>query len=141
MSNRKWEWYLEGRPGHKRVVLPSGKLSWESVLSHNSRPGHWGEQRRVKEHDEGMVAMAVRSFRPPAPLTKAKVLIVMHWHGRHRRDPDNMGGLMKGVLDGLVSGGVLADDSFDVIREYGIGMAPTQQGESEFYHILVEDMS
>jgi Holliday junction resolvase RusA-like endonuclease len=35
---------------------------------------------------------------------------------RHRRDPDNYAGMMKGFIDGFVYAGLLTDDSFDVIQ-------------------------
>ena len=137
---RKWVYRIEGRPGHERKVTKAGNVVQERVLSLNARPGHWGVVRRVKEHDENMVQLATRHYKPEAPLAKANVRIILHWHGKHRRDPDNQGGLMKGVLDGLVKGGVLADDSFDVIQAYAISIVQTVPPEDEHYVIIVEEV-
>ena len=115
---RKWVYRIEGRPGHRAQSDGGGQRCPGAGCSRSTRrPGHWGVGRRVKEHDENMVQLATRHYKPEAPLVKANVRIILHWHGKHRRDPDNQGGLMKGVLDGLVKGGVLADDSFDEIQE------------------------
>lgn len=52
--------------------------------------------------------------KPPQALKKAAVKLVYHFPNAIRRDPDNYSGKM--ILDGLVSAGILADDSFNCIE-------------------------
>ncbi len=52
--------------------------------------------------------------KPPEPLTSAEVHIHYYFSDNRRRDPDNYSGKM--ILDGLVSTGIIVDDSFWNIR-------------------------
>lgn len=52
--------------------------------------------------------------RPQAPFSCAKVTVTYFFTDHRRRDPDNYSG--KFLLDGLVSAGILKDDSFQCIE-------------------------
>lgn len=61
-----------------------------------------------------MVYLLCRNDRPDKPYPKATVFLTYYFPDAIRRDPDNYAGKM--ILDGLVSGGVIVDDSFNCIR-------------------------
>ena len=52
--------------------------------------------------------------RPKIPIQKAVVTITYYFKTKARHDPDNYNG--KFIMDGLVQGGIIADDSFDCIE-------------------------
>lgn len=61
-------------------------------------------------------AMLVKSYcrpAPPHPIEHCRLTLLYHFKDRRRRDPDNFSGKM--LLDGLVSAGILVDDSFQCI--------------------------
>ena len=77
----------------------------------SGRENVW-EYRKEKQRWLGLVKAFCRP-KPQEPLPKA-VVTLRYFFGRHlRRDPDNYSGKM--ILDGLVAGGILKDDSFDCI--------------------------
>ena len=133
----RYSYRIEGRPGHRRKATPTGRIVWERVLTPNARV-HYMPRHEVKQHDQASVMVATRGNLPAAPLQAATVHVTLHWGGNRRRDPDNTTGLLKGVMDGLVSAGVLADDSFDVVQRLSVSIVPLQPGESDYYHVIVE---
>jgi crossover junction endodeoxyribonuclease RusA len=70
------------------------------------------EYRELKKEWLNTV-MAICRPRPKEPIKKAVVTITYFFKTRSRHDPDNYSG--KFILDGLVEGGILTDDSFDNI--------------------------
>jgi crossover junction endodeoxyribonuclease RusA len=52
----------------------------------------------------------------PTAMEKARVTATFHYPDRRRRDPDGAAASLKGVLDGLVAVGLLADDDFDHVE-------------------------
>lgn len=70
------------------------------------------EYRELKKQWLEMV-MTICRPRPTKPIKKAVVTITYFFKTKGRRDPDNFNG--KFILDGLVKGGILADDSFQCI--------------------------
>jgi Holliday junction resolvase RusA-like endonuclease len=54
------------------------------------------------------------------PLRRARIRLVVIAPDRRRRDPDNAIAAAKGVIDGIVDAGVLADDSFAVLAELSV---------------------
>lgn len=77
----------------------------------NSR--NFNEYRLKKQEWEWLVISAIKK-KPKKPYTKAMVSINYFFPDKRRRDPDNYSG--KFLLDGLVKGGVIADDSFSNIE-------------------------
>ncbi len=57
--------------------------------------------------------------KPPAPLRKAKLIIVRHSH--RMLDFDGLVGSLKPVADALVLAGVIADDSWNVLGAWEVG--------------------
>lgn len=105
------EMTLSGRPGYRRTVYGQ----WLAVLSGNSRSHHM-EKHRIKQRDDEAVYLLSLSLMPRCPMfTRPFVRFDLHMTGNPRRDFDNQVGLIKGLLDGLTRGGVIADDSMDVI--------------------------
>ncbi len=70
------------------------------------------EYQRVKKDWAGMIAALCRP-KPEKPLSGCAVRLIYYFPDKRRRDPDNYSGKM--ILDGLVSAGILKDDSFDTI--------------------------
>lgn len=64
---------------------------------------------------------AYEAVKGKAPrLTHARVELVIVTARRNRRDPDNAIAAAKPIIDGLVLAGILAEDSFAVVRHLGI---------------------
>ena len=98
-------------------------------------------QTKVKEHDEEMVMLVTRHYKPEAPLAKARVTAVMHWTGgNRRRDPGMVAEILKGSMDGLVKAGVLLDDSFNEIVEWRLSLVQCTPEECDFYVLIVEEV-
>jgi crossover junction endodeoxyribonuclease RusA len=68
------------------------------------------EYRELKKQWLDTVMMLCRP-KPQKPISKAEVTLTYFFKTKRRHDPDNYAG--KFILDGLVEGGILADDSFD----------------------------
>ena len=141
MTRTRWEYEFNGRPGYDRRLLLNGEFGWEMVLGGNTRK-HYMQKHETKQRDEGIVAQTVRWFRPEAPLTRARVMFVLHFTGNDvdANDLDNLHGLVKGALDGLVKGGVLRGDSKKYVKQLTVDVVPCVEGERDFYHITVEDL-
>jgi Holliday junction resolvase RusA-like endonuclease len=60
------------------------------------------------------IVMTVCRPRPKIPIQKSIVTITYFFKTKARHDPDNYSG--KFILDGLVQGGIIADDSFFCIE-------------------------
>lgn len=76
------------------------------------RQNHWEYRNLKKEWLE--LVMALCRPRPKKPIEKATVTLTYYFKDRRRRDPDNYSG--KFILDGLVQGGIIKDDSFSNIN-------------------------
>ena len=76
------------------------------------RKNAW-EYRELKKEWLNTV-MAMCRPRPKIPIAKAVVTITYYFKTKARHDPDNYNG--KFIMDGLVQGGIIADDSFDCIE-------------------------
>jgi Holliday junction resolvase RusA-like endonuclease len=98
------------RPGY--LLTSPGR--WKRVLSPNARV-HWRTRAECMAKDKERVCFKARAHRQSEPFTKATVSIELYVPRHYRRDADNTLAALKGVFDGLVAGGVIADDSMDVI--------------------------
>ena len=76
------------------------------------RENHW-EYRNQKKQWLETVMMLCRP-KPKKPIEKANVTLTYFFKDKRRRDPDNYSG--KFILDGLVEGKILKDDSFNNIN-------------------------
>lgn len=91
------------------------------------RNARWEYQEQKKTWAQ-LISFCCRP-RPQAPIAHAQVTITYFFTDRRRRDPDNYSG--KFLLDGLVSAGILKDDSFQCIElhlkaNFGCSKAQTQ---------------
>lgn len=75
------------------------------------RENTW-EYRKIKQEWKDIVAAYCRP-KPINPIAKCVVTITYYFPDRRRHDPDNYAG--KQLLDGLVTNGIIADDSFNCI--------------------------
>jgi len=114
------------RPGHQlvpsvdkrgNVIVKAGKLvtHWEPALHSNARV-HWRVAQEVKKKDHAAIDLAALESHSPRPRWKrAAVTVTLYVRTNGRRDDDGTYGTIKGVLDGLVHSGIIADDSKSVI--------------------------
>ena len=58
----------------------------------------------------------------PFPLHSAAIRVVIVSPTTVRRDPDNAIASVKPIIDGLVRAGILADDSFAVVRDLSVAV-------------------
>ena len=85
----------------------------------NSR-GHWS-QRAEQVAAWRLVAMQAAKAAAIPSLDVVFVELTMTPSDRRRRDPDNLAGALKPVLDGLVDAGVIPDDSYQHVA--GVALA------------------
>jgi hypothetical protein len=108
------------RPGHRKVMsspLKDGtpRYRWEPALHSNARV-HWRVAQEVKRKDHDRIEQAILEAHVPRPRWKrASVTVILYVRTNGRRDDDGSYGTIKGVLDGLVHSGIIADDSRAVI--------------------------
>lgn len=97
------------------IRIPDVPPSNNQFIGRNQRWNYQAEKKRWRT----LVALSIAQTKPmpkkPAtPITRAVVHLHYCFPDRRRRDPDNYAG--KFILDPLVSLGILADDSFDVVK-------------------------
>jgi hypothetical protein len=74
-------------------------------------------------------ALEVMELHPGTyPIHSAAVRVVIVAPTKARRDPDNALASIKGHLDGIVGAGLLADDSFAVIRSLTVALERGEPG-------------
>ena len=95
-----------------KIVIHDIPPSNNKFMGKSARGFHFTYQKKKQEW-EWLVKSAVGK-KPRKPIEKARVKITYYFPTRHRRDPYNYSG--KFLLDGLVSAGVLEDDSFSNIE-------------------------
>lgn len=78
---------------------------------------HW-KYRKAKEAQTAEMKYLAVNNHPPEPFAKAYIDVCLYFRDNRRRDLDNY--LPKGILDGLVLGGVLKDDSWQCIAQLAI---------------------
>lgn len=77
----------------------------------NKLMGHWGTRSKNKAKDRSQISMALKVYNVSKATGKRKVsIIVILPKGKRACDPD---ALHKSLLDGLVQGGGLVNDSKD----------------------------
>lgn len=77
-------------------------------LTANHR-GRWDTQKAAQQvrADVGMLAKGCRPLAPPVGIN-----VVLFQRTRRRRDPDNVAGIAKPIIDGIVDAEGIPDDSF-----------------------------
>lgn len=116
---------------HVRIEVPVLPLS-ENYL----RRKHWSvRNREAKSWRDNISIWAPRRGGPywdGAPIDPAVVTIIFQHPGSRKRDADNM---VKRVVDAVVWGGYLVDDSPDHVRELRLRV---QRGEPRTI-VLIEE--
>lgn len=92
---------------------PISPTKWRLVLAQNARV-HWRERHKVMVRDKEAVFWAAKAYRIEHPYEHATVSITLYVKVNRRRDAQILE-TCKGVLDGLVDAGIIADDSLDCI--------------------------
>jgi Holliday junction resolvase RusA-like endonuclease len=92
--------------------LPPASYSPNSRASWAEKRGKYGDNNRVLE-DVRMVVLEAGWDSEPMPA--ARVWVTFHLPTKRKLDHDNLTARMKPIFDALVTVGVLADDSIDVI--------------------------
>lgn len=93
-----------------------------------TRREHWAKRAaaaKLWKHDAFYAAIEAREVwrgRVRFPLASADVRLVIVSPTTVRRDPDNAVAAMKPLIDGLVQAGILADDSFAVVRNLTVAL-------------------
>ena len=77
---------------------------------------HYSKYARVKRANTNLVALECR-VQELKPIDKPVSILFAHYRKSKRKDPDNVaGGAQKMILDGLVTAGVLPDDTMKYIK-------------------------
>lgn len=101
--------FIRGLPGYTEKRRPA--------LNPNARV-HWSVKARVKRNDRERTYVAcLAAGMAGLELANAYVTVRLRFRTGTRRDSDNMTGLIKGVLDGLVDAKVIGDDAPRVIGD------------------------
>ena len=72
---------------------------------------------------------------------KGKVRITYTRYSTHVSDPDNVAASFKVVGDGLVSNGVLKDDSFDVITDFIVRWEKVKSKAKQRIEVEIQDIN
>lgn len=94
---------------------------------------HWRFRQKERVNWRMLVASKVGRMGPAVPLERARLRLTRH--STTRPDPDNLAMSFKAVVDGLVSCGVLRDDSSDVIGTPDYRWEKAKRGEG---HVTIE---
>ena len=100
------------------------RLTWDRPpLSLNDRQHHHVKAKAYAQAVED-ARWAIRRDRPR--VDSLPVAVGLHWRipDKRRRDPDNLAGTLKAVLDALVAESVLPDDGWQYVRRVSCEMHP-----------------
>ena len=84
-------------------------------LNPNKRLHHMQLYRAKRDAKDEAIARIIQQGRPRTPYEKAHITITWVAKDKRRRDPDNLFAAMKAYIDGLVAGGLIADDSAEAV--------------------------
>lgn len=91
-----------------RYIIPEVPPSNNRFIG---RTNKWEYQTQKKQWAQLIAYCCIP--KPIKPFEKSTVILTYHFADNRRRDPDNYSGKM--ILDGLVSAGIIKDDSFNCI--------------------------
>ena len=92
--------------------------------------GHWSDRADAVKAWRMVTKSAANRHGVPR-LGRVHVRLTMTPSDRRRRDPDNIAGVLKPVLDGLVDAGVLADDSAEYVASVTLVVERAEPGRGE----------
>ena len=92
----------------QQFVIPHELPALNQTIEAGKR--HWSKYSRLKrEYTELVACLARRQLRP---VLSGRVYLSFVWYCRNRkRDPDNIASAKKFIIDGLVTAGILPNDS------------------------------
>ena len=79
-----------------------------------------------------------RNQMPPEPLKKARIKIVRHFY--RTLDYDGLVGSLKPLVDGLVSAGVLIDDSWNVLGAWDVSQEFRPKSQGPLLTVVIEEI-
>lgn len=103
----RWETTIEGWVPDRRLLLNARNRT------------HWQVIRKIRDLAKETVANHVQAIglaNRVGKLSRAYVTILFEFPQRRRRDPDNLAGMVKPILDAIVQQGLLVDDDCDHIE-------------------------
>lgn len=105
-------------PATTSIELPDEQykltFDWKRPLLHANQTLHWGAEHKLKREARTAVAWRAKSRRIP-PLGRIHVELTWVVKDNHRRDSDNLGPLLKPMIDGLVDAKVVVDDRHELV--------------------------
>ena len=99
VAPRSWHWALDGHPPTNNQIL---RMDWRK------------RHRTLKPWKEQTILL-VRSERPRQPLAHASVVLTLAYLRKPFRDLDGAYACLKFLVDSLVQGGIIEDDSPEYI--------------------------
>lgn len=91
-----------------RIVLPDLP---PAAANPNANSHYFARSKVRRMQQEEMLAYVLEQGRPDNPIDQAHITITWRAKDKRNRDVDNLLSAMKGSIDGLVTAGVLVDDS------------------------------
>lgn len=113
-----------------KLTIPEIPPSNNKFMGRGSQKYQAFEYQKEKKKWEWLVRAAAKK-KPANPIEKAVVNITYYFPDKRRRDPDNYSG--KFILDGLISAGIIQDDSFTNIDLVLKGRVDKENPRTEIY--------
>ena len=104
-------WVQDALPVAQTLVIKD----WLPAPLSNGPHGHWSERARKLKAAQIMVWACGKQEGLQPIAGRARCTITLVFSVPRRRDTDNLYARVKGVVDGLVKGGWLQDDSTDYL--------------------------
>lgn len=93
----------------KQTLVIKGRLAGRNEAEKAART-HWTAGARLKREETEKVALSARA-QGLAPYRSKVEMTISFFEQNERRDADNVFGGIKYILDGLVAGGILENDT------------------------------
>jgi Holliday junction resolvase RusA-like endonuclease len=97
----------ESAPGPQRLTI----VGWLPEPLANGQHGHWSTRQKKLEAAQQRTWISARYWDWKPIVGRARVTVTLVFPQNRRRDTDNLYARVKGVVDGLVKGGWIVDDS------------------------------
>lgn len=96
---------------------------------------HWRNRQRHAADARLVVGQAVKATRGDTTFDVAHIAVTFRAPDRRRRDPDNLLGAVKPLIDGLVDGGLLPDDSAMQVARLCLQIVPSPDDPGWTVHV------
>ncbi len=94
------------------------EIPWLPAALNKKLSGHWRDRHRENNAWDVYIHTLVMGKKPKSPLKRASIRLVRHAY--RSLDFDGLVGSLKPVIDSLVTAGVLADDSWNVLGAWSV---------------------